>query len=104
MTQLQTPDQRTFVEVALELGGKSAEEAKKTGTLDRADEQVEAMFAARHQTANSPAHRAVWDHHLPVELFTPEGSVTPPEVAKVMDDSLAVVRRHKAAGDRKSVV
>ena len=96
--QLQTPEPKTFVEIALTLGGKSQEEASKTGTLDRADEQVEAMFAGRYQTANSPAHRAIWDHNLPVELFRPEPVVTPPDVLKVMDESLAVVRRHKDAG------
>ena len=35
------PEGQTFVEVALQLGGKSAEESKKTGNLDRADEQVD---------------------------------------------------------------
>jgi hypothetical protein len=39
-----------FVETALKLGGKSEEEARTTGTLDRADEQVEAMFAPRYPT------------------------------------------------------
>jgi len=53
------PGSETFVEVALRLGGKSAEEATRTGTLDRADEQVEALFAPRYQTSQSPAHRAV---------------------------------------------
>ncbi len=53
----------------MKLGGKSEEEARTTGTLDRADEQVEAMFAARYQTAQSPVHRAVWDHEFPVDLF-----------------------------------
>jgi alkylation response protein AidB-like acyl-CoA dehydrogenase len=96
--QLQSTEPKTFAEVALTLGGKSEEEARRTGTLDRADDQVEAMFASRYQTNNSPAHRAVWDHELPIELFRPEAVVTPPEVSRVMDASLAVVRRHKEAG------
>ena len=91
----QTP---TFVEVALTLGGKSAEEAKKTGTLDRADEQVEDLFAFKYQTGRSPIHRAVWDHKLPVELFLPELPTIPADTQAVMDRSLDVVRRHKAAG------
>ena len=53
------------------MGGKSEEEARTTGTVDRADDQVDALFAARYQTANSPVHRAVWDRKLPVELFLP---------------------------------
>ena len=71
-THARQPEAQTFVETALKLGGKSEEEARKTGTLDRADDQVEALFAARYQTVNSPAHRAVWDHQFPAELFAPE--------------------------------
>src|ERR1700733_1866112 len=59
----------TFVETALKLGGASAEEAQKTGALDRADEQVEDLFAPKYQTAGSPAHRAVWDKEFPIDLF-----------------------------------
>ncbi len=95
---LQEPEAKTFVEVALTLGGKSEEESRKTGKLDRADEQVEEMFAKRYQTANSPIHRAVWDSTLPVELFQAESTSVPPACQKVMDDSIAVVKRHIAAG------
>jgi alkylation response protein AidB-like acyl-CoA dehydrogenase len=97
MTQdLKEPEAQTFVEVALALGGKSAEEARKTGSLDRADEQVEALFAPRYQTANSPVHRAVWDRDLPVDLFRPEASTVSARCKQVMDDSLAIVRKHVA--------
>src|SRR5947209_15607041 len=95
---LQENEPQTFVETALRLGGKSEEEARKTGSLDRADEQVEAMFAPRYQTSQSPVHRAVWDRELPVDLFLPEPSPVPAACRKVMDDSLEVVRRHRAEG------
>jgi alkylation response protein AidB-like acyl-CoA dehydrogenase len=99
MTQeLKEPETQTFVEVALKLGGKSEEEARTTGSLDRADEQVEALFAPRYQTANSPVHRAVWDRELPVELFLPEMPTVPARCEQVMNDSIAVVKRHRAAG------
>ncbi len=95
----ETPtDQQSFAETALKLGGKSADEARRTGAIDTADDQVEAMFAPQYQTTNSPAHRAVWDRGVPVELFTSKPPETPPEVEKVMDDSLAVARRHVEAG------
>ena len=68
-SDVQDTEPQTFVETALKLGGKSEEEARKTGTLDRADEQVEALFAPTYQTVNSPIHRAVWDRELPVDLF-----------------------------------
>src|SRR6187551_3953693 len=85
----------SFAETALTLGGKSADEARRTGAIDTADDQVEALFAPQYQTVNSPAHRAVWDRGVPVELFTSTSPTTPPDVQKVMDDSIAVVQRHK---------
>src|SRR5262245_31112075 len=94
-----TPEsEASFAETAMKLGGKSAEEARRMGAVDKADDQVEALFAARFQTTNSPIHRAVWDRSLPVELFTSQSPQTPPEVERVMQSSLAVVRRHREVG------
>ncbi|HEX7447159.1 MAG TPA: acyl-CoA dehydrogenase family protein [Pirellulales bacterium] len=90
--------QQSFAETALKLGGKSEEEARRTGAIDKADDQVEALFAPQYQTTASPAHRAIWDGHVPIELFGSPPPATPPHVAKVMDDSLAVVRRHRESG------
>jgi alkylation response protein AidB-like acyl-CoA dehydrogenase len=95
---LKEPETRTFVEVALALGGKSEEESRKTGKLDRADEQVEEMFATRYQTAHSPIHRAIWEHQLPVDLFQSSAPEVPEDCRRAMDESIAVVRRHIAAG------
>ncbi|HEV2969211.1 MAG TPA: acyl-CoA dehydrogenase family protein [Pirellulales bacterium] len=91
-------DGASFAETALRMGGKSDEEARRTGAIDKADEQVEAMFAARFQTTSSPVHRAVWDRGLPVELFVSQSTTAPPEVERVMTCSLDVVRRHRQAG------
>jgi alkylation response protein AidB-like acyl-CoA dehydrogenase len=93
-TQLDT----SFAETALVLGGKSADEARRTGAIDSADDQVEALFAPEYQTVNSPAHRAVWDRGVPAELFLSTPPKTPPDVQKVMDDSIAVARRHREGG------
>ena len=90
--------EETFAETALKLGGKSDDEARRTGAIDAADDQVEKLFAPQYQTVNSPAHRAVWDRELPVELFSSEAPAVDPDVRTVMDDSLAVVARHRAAG------
>jgi alkylation response protein AidB-like acyl-CoA dehydrogenase len=95
---LQELEPRTFVETALELGGKSAEEARRTGSLDRADDQVEALFAPRYQTSQSPAHRAVWEHEFPLDLFFSKAPDVKPEWREAMDGSLATVARHRAAG------
>lgn len=93
------PQQSTsFAETALTLGGKSADEARRTGAIDTADDQVEALFAPEYQTVNSPVHRAVWDRGVPTDLFHSDPPKTPPHVQRVMDDSIATVQRHKQAG------
>src|SRR3954469_11918616 len=90
---------QNFVETALKLGGKSDEEARRTGSIDRADDQVEALFAPRYQTSHSPVHRAVWDREFPVELFAPPTpAADEPRWGRIMDESLALVRRHRAEG------
>jgi alkylation response protein AidB-like acyl-CoA dehydrogenase len=103
----------SFAETALRLGGKSDEEARRTGAIDKADEHVEALFAARFQTTSSPVHRAVWDRGVPIELFVSQSpshvdeSLRDSDVASrrdaatwdvVMKSSLEVVRRHREAG------
>jgi alkylation response protein AidB-like acyl-CoA dehydrogenase len=82
----------TFVETALKLSGKSAEEARTTGALDRADEQVETLFAPKYQTTGSPIHRAVWDAELPGDLFVARDEPVPEAAQLVMLKSLEVVR------------
>ncbi len=91
---LQEPETETFVETALKLGGKSEEEARRTGSLDRADDQVEDLFATRYQTAHSPVHRAVWDREFPSELFAPEPSRASAACERTMQASIDLVRRH----------
>ena len=90
-------NETSFAETALKLGGKSDEEARRTGAIDRADDLVEQLFQPQYQTVNSPAHRAVWDRSLPVELFEAGEPSTPDPVQKVMDDSVSVVQRHREA-------
>ena len=85
----------SFAETALKLGGKSEEEARRTGAIDKADDQVEGLFAARFQTINSPVHRAVWERRLPANLFSAAPAEVPADVKRVMDDSLLVVRRSR---------
>jgi alkylation response protein AidB-like acyl-CoA dehydrogenase len=97
----------SFAETALKMGGKSDDEARRTGAIDKADDQVEQLFAKRFQTTNSPVHRAVWDRELPVDLFQSQPPQTPPEVERVMQDSLEIMRKHVKAGtnmdDKKKV-
>ncbi|MEX2121680.1 MAG: acyl-CoA dehydrogenase family protein [Pirellulales bacterium] len=91
-------ERQSFAETALKLGGKSDEEARRTGAIDKADDQVEALFAPQYQTTASPAHRAVWEGRVPVDLFSFPPPSAPEHAGKVMEGSLAVVRRHRESG------
>ena len=91
-------EEASFAETALRLGGKSEEEVRRTGAMDKADEQVEKLFHPRYQTVNSPVHRVVWERGAPIDLFEATGLETPPHVSRIMDASLQVVRRHQAEG------
>ncbi|MBL9125276.1 MAG: acyl-CoA dehydrogenase family protein [Planctomycetaceae bacterium] len=89
-------EKASFAETALTMGGKSADEARRTGAIDKADDQVEDLF--KYKTTASPAFRAIWDTQVPVDLFSIKPAAVPADVQKVMDASLDVVRKHKAAG------
>lgn len=87
----------SFAETALALSGKDADEVKRMGAIDKADEQVETLFEAKHRTSASPIHVAVWDRKIDLDEFEPRPAETPADVQKVMDDSVAVVREiHKS--------
>jgi alkylation response protein AidB-like acyl-CoA dehydrogenase len=95
-----TPDreQQSFAETALRLGGKTEEEARRTGAVDRADEQVESLFKPQYQTANSPIHKVVWDGKAPLELFAPPPLAASAPCDRSMEASLEIVRRRRAEG------
>ncbi len=88
----------SFAEAALRLGGKSADEASRTGKLDMADDQVEEMFAIKYQTAASPLHRAVWDRRIAVELFGFESAVMGDSINTSMNRAVALIGRRKRDG------
>jgi alkylation response protein AidB-like acyl-CoA dehydrogenase len=91
--QAQEPETQSFAETAMRMGGKSEEESRRMGAVDKADEQVDRLF--RFQTFNSPIHKAIWDGKVPLELFMPP--VPPPTVPcdAVMSQSLAVIQRRR---------
>ena len=90
--------QESFAEVALRLGGASDDEARRTGAVDAADDQVEDLFAPQYKTASSPAHRAVWDSRVPTELFQAHLDIPSEDVQHVIHRSLEIVRRHRDRG------
>jgi alkylation response protein AidB-like acyl-CoA dehydrogenase len=91
-------NRQSFAEAALRLGGKSEEEARRMGAVDKADEQVESLFAPQYQTVNSPIHKAVWEGRTPLELFTvpPMPPAAPCDPA--MGKSLEIVRARRERG------
>lgn len=91
-------EEASFAETALKLGGKSQDEARRTGAIDKADDQVEALFAPQYQTVNSPSHRAVWERRVPAEEFLSSPPKPSADMERVMAESLAVVRKHRDAG------
>lgn len=85
----------SFAETALRLGGKSNDEASRTGKIDSADEQVEAMFANERGTSSSPIHRAVWDPWVSTDLFQHHQEPASEDTANVINRSLATVSAHR---------
>src|SRR5438552_6372822 len=97
-TSTPTDRDQSFAETALRLGGKTEEEARRMGPVDKTDEQVESLFEQRYQTSHSPIHQAVWDRKVPFELFAPPTlpDYAPCDVA--MNKAYDVVIRRRAAG------
>src|SRR3954447_9907832 len=89
---------QSFAETAMRLSGKSDEEARRLGAVDKADDQVEAMFAAQYQTVNSPVHRAIWDAKIPLSLFNPPALADKAPCDTVMTQSLEVIKKRRDAG------
>ena len=88
-----TPDQQTpppeasFAETALKLGGKSDEEARRTGAIDRADDQVEQLFKPRVSDDQQP---------------DPSGRVGPLAAGRAVRGGLRKHAARRAAGDDRS--
>jgi alkylation response protein AidB-like acyl-CoA dehydrogenase len=88
----------SFAETALRLGGKSADEAARTGKIDTADDQVEEMFAPQYQTSASPIHRAVWKRRVPVELFGFRATSMEDRIHTAMNRSITLIQRRQREG------
>jgi len=88
---------KSFAETAMELSGKSKEEAQSIGKIDTADDQVEGLFDERHRTVHSPVYRAVWDRNFPIKDFTSKFNFSRKH-RDVTDRCLEVLRRHRDNG------
>jgi len=85
---------KSFAETAMELSGKTAEESTSIGKVDTADDQVEELFDDKHQTKNSPAHKAVWSGEFPTREFF-EFDFHRPN-SRILNNCLNVVKKYKA--------
>ncbi len=100
MTSTKDPNNEvSFAETAMRMSGKTEEEATRTGAVDRADDQVEAMFSPQYKTANSPIHKAVWEQQVPMALFTTPKSNPDDITLPAMLKSIDVIKKHRQAGD-----
>jgi alkylation response protein AidB-like acyl-CoA dehydrogenase len=88
---------QSFAETAMRLSGKTDDEARRMGAVDKADDQVESLFAPQYQTTRSPVHQAVWDGRVPLELFMPPALSAPTLCDAAMDKSYKIVRKHRYA-------
>ncbi|MCA9127333.1 MAG: acyl-CoA/acyl-ACP dehydrogenase [Planctomycetales bacterium] len=88
----------SFAETALRLGGKSADEARRTGTIDTADDQVESMFSQEYQTAASPVHRAIWERQIPTKLFGFAPTAMSDRINIAMNRAVGLVRARRRGG------
>ena len=88
---------KSFAEVAMEMGGKSLEESKSIGKIDSADDQVERLFKDKHKTNNSPAYRAVWDRKFPTSEFFDNFAVDNTHRCMLLN-CLDTVTRHRDHG------
>lgn len=93
-----TEREQSFAETALRLSGKTEEEARRTGALDKADDQVESLFKPQYQTVNSPIHKAIWDGKVPLSLFAAPPLPATHACDRTMQASYELVRLRRAAG------
>ncbi len=91
------PEAQSFAETAMRLSGKTDDEARRIGAVDKADDQVESLFAAQYQTVNSPVHKAVWESRVPLELFMPPPLPATAPCDAAMSNSVEVVKKHRYA-------
>jgi alkylation response protein AidB-like acyl-CoA dehydrogenase len=88
----------SFAETAMRLGGKTEEEARRTGAVDTADDQVESLFAPQYKTVNSPVHKAVWENQVPLDLFASPPLPSDTLELPALRNSIDVLKKHRLAG------
>ena len=85
----------SFAESAMRMSGKTEEEATRTGAVDKADDQVESLFAPQYKTSNSPIHRSIWDGKVPLEMFDAKPLPAQSDCRPAMERCLQALGKHR---------
>jgi alkylation response protein AidB-like acyl-CoA dehydrogenase len=93
-------DDGNLTEDVLRQGGKSEDEVRRTGAIDRAEDEFERMLDPKARTANSPVHKAVWDRKVPMSQFKGKRkeNALRSKYRVTMDNCKEIVVRHVNAG------
>lgn len=97
MSKKTDPKNNNLAEDVLRDAGKSEDEVKRTGEIDRADNETDELYGERGRTSGSPVHRVVW-RRAGLQHFQANQLEVDPTIEKVVADSIAVLRRNQADG------
>lgn len=86
-----------LTEEILRQGGKSEEEVRRTGTLDRAEDEYEAALPPQYRTVNSPVHRAFWGKESLSMFGVQPIPAANDQTVNAMRSALAMVQGHTGA-------
>jgi alkylation response protein AidB-like acyl-CoA dehydrogenase len=92
-------DDGNLTEDVLRQGGKSEDEVRRTGTIDRAEDELERMLDPKARTANSPVSKAVWGR-VPMHQFkaSRKDNAARSTYRSAMQRCKDIVKAHVAAG------
>ena len=94
-SETSSDNERSFAETALRLSGKTEEESVRTGAVDKADDQVEKLFASQYKTTNSPIHKAIWSKTIPFDLLRIPKINHDSMLTQAMQNCLTVLQKHR---------
>lgn len=86
-----------LAEDVLRDAGKSEDEVKRTGAIDRADSATDELYGERGRTTGSPVHRVIW-RKAGLRHFLPNDSQVDPEVEATVAATVAALKANKADG------
>jgi alkylation response protein AidB-like acyl-CoA dehydrogenase len=90
-----------LTEDILRQGGATEDEVKRTGTIDRADDDVEAALPPAYRTENSPVHKAFWQKESATRFGTLPPSAEKPHgdaALATLNKAIAIATKHHEAG------